>query len=191
MLSNPLNSLKNVNPFKEVNASANYNEWPLSKFSFIVNIGGMGGQLEFETMDGLGATVAKMEYRDGNSQKFYKQHRPTLTSYDPVTLKKGVFQGQNDLYDWFSNVSSGSMFGDSRTVTIQLTELNYGAAGSGHQVHFEWTLEKAYVTKFTPPSLDGGADSEPAVEEVELSYQTFTTSSGPLAGLIGALGNIF
>jgi phage tail-like protein len=177
------------NPFGNVNPSANYNEWPLSKFSFIVNIGGMGGNLEFETMDGLGATIAKMEYRDGNSTKFYKQHRPTLTSYDPVTLKKGVFQGQNDLYDWFSNVAAGSLFGDSRTVTIQLTELNSGFGGesAGHQVHFQWTLEKAYVTKFTPPSLDGGAESEVAVEEVELSYQTFSTNANPLAALLGNL----
>jgi phage tail-like protein len=153
------------NPFGNVNPSANYNEWPLSKFSFIVNIGGMGGNLEFETMDGLGATI------------------------DPVTLKKGVFQGQNDLYDWFSNVAAGSLFGDSRTVTIQLTELNSGFGGesAGHQVHFQWTLEKAYVTKFTPPSLDGGAESEVAVEEVELSYQTFSTNANPLAALLGNL----
>ncbi len=164
------------------NSSSHYQEWPLSKFSFKISIGGFSGELDFETMDGLGATVAKMEFRDGNSKKFHKQHRPTLTSYDPVTLKKGMFQGDSEIYDWFSNVSSGALFGDARTVTIKLTEIDFGMGGLGgsHRVLFQWTLDKAYVTKFTPPSLDGGAESEPAVEELEISYQSFTANANPL-----------
>ncbi len=147
-----------------------YENWPLSKFSFKVYIRGIVGEVSFETMDGLGATIAKMEFRDGNSQKFYKQHRPTLTSYDPVTLKKGVFESESALYSWFDNVSTTILFGDRRTVVIDLTEI----VGGVHKVMYKWTLEGAYVTKFTPPSLDGGAEGEVAVEEIELSYQTFS-----------------
>jgi hypothetical protein len=49
---------------------------------------------------------------------------------------------------------------------------------------FCWTLEKAYVTKFTPSNMDAEADSEPAIEEVELSYQSFSISSG---GILDAI----
>ena len=159
-------------------------DWPLAKFSFWVDVGGFDGRVSFQTMDGLGASVSKMEFRDGNSPKFYKQSRPTLTSYDPVTLKKGMFPGDGTLFDWFSNVSSGAMFSDMRTVTITLCELSAGA-----QVDvFSWTLEKAYVTKITPSSLDAESDTEVAVEEVELTYQSFSMGAGGLlSSILGAI----
>lgn len=171
-------------PEKTPGNSADYNDWPLSKFAFRVNIGGFSGELSFQGMDGLGATVGKMEFRDGNSSKFYKQTRPTLTSYDPVTLKKGMFVGDTVLFDWFKNVSQGSLFSDMRTVTIDLCEHQGGELTS----IFKWTLEKAYITKFTPSNLDGEADTEVAIEEVELTYQSFSMDSG---GLLGSLGGLF
>lgn len=161
--------------------TANYTDWPVAKFSFEINIGGFTGNVSFQGMDGLGAEIATMKFRDGNSVKFYEQSRPTLTTYSPVTLKKGVFVSDTALFDWFTNVSQGSLFSDMRTVTIHLSELT----GSGHAHLFTWTLEKAYVTKFTPSSLDGEADSEAAIEEVEITYQSFSMNAG--AGILGSL----
>jgi phage tail-like protein len=168
---------------KHVNTggSGAHNEWPLAKFSFEISIGGFTGNVSFQGMDGMGATIATMKFRDGNSNKFYEQSRPTLTSYDPVTLKKGMFSGDTDLFDWFTNVSQGSMFSDMRTVTISLSELT----GGGQTHMFTWTLEKAFVTKFTPSNLDGEADTELAIEEVELTYQSFSMNAG--TGLLGSL----
>lgn len=162
-------------------AGGSYNDWPLSKFSFEIDVGGFTGKMAFQGMDGLGASVGKMEFRDGNSSKFYKQTRPTLTSYDPVTLKKGVFAGDTKLFDWFTNVSQGSMFSDMRTVSIHLSELE----GNTIKHLFTWTLEKAYITKFTASNLDGEADTEIALEEVELTYQSFSMNAGE--GLLGSL----
>lgn len=161
--------------------TANYTDWPLTKFSFEISIGGFTGHVSFQGMDGLGAEIASMKFRDGNSMKFYEQSRPTLTSYSPVTLKKGVFASDTALFDWFTNVSQGSLFSDMRTVTIHLSELK----GDGHVHLFTWTLEQAYVTKFTPSNLDGEADSEAAIEEVEITYQSFSMNAG--AGILGVL----
>jgi phage tail-like protein len=174
-----------MNDIKQVNSGGvgAHNEWPLTKFAFEISIGGFTGYVSFQGMDGLGATIATMKFRDGNSKSFYEQSRPTLTSYDPVTLKKGVFSGDTDLFDWFSNVSQGSMFSDMRTVTIHLSELT----GGGQTHMYTWTLEKAFVTKFTPSNLDGEADSELAIEEVELTYQSFSMNAGLLDGLLGGL----
>jgi len=179
------NQMKQI---KQVNTGGNlsYNDWPLSKFAFEISIGGFTGNVSFQGMDGMGASIATMKFRDGNSNKFYEQSRPTLTSYDPVTLKKGMFSGDTDLFDWFTNVSQGSMFSDMRTVTITLCELT----GGGRTHMFTWTLEQAFVTKFTPSNLDGEADTELAIEEVELTYQSFSMNAGLLDSLSGIGGLI-
>ncbi|MGH1339393.1 MAG: phage tail protein [Aureispira sp.] len=172
------------------NLGTDYDDWPLSKFSFQVNIGGFTGAVAFQGMDGLGATIATMKFRDGNSPMFYEQSRPTLTSYEPVTLKKGVFEGDTDLFDWFSNVSQGALFSDMRTVTISLSELH----GGGLKNMFTWTLERAYVTKFTPSGLDAEAEGEVALEEIELTYQSFSMEASGLLNMLtsgmGSLGTI-
>ena len=149
--------------------NADWDKWPIAKFAFKVNLG--YGYLAFETMDGLGASVEKMEFRDGNSVDMRPKFRPTITKYDPVTLKKGVFSGQTDLYGWFKSVRDMEFFADPRTITIELCEM---AAGGELTTVFLWTLESAYVTKFTPPSLDAGDDGGVAVEEIEISYEHFT-----------------
>lgn len=153
-------------------SASDYQDWPLAKFAFTVSVGGFDGEVAFQGVDGLGASVGKMEFRDGNSNKFYKQNRPTLASFDPCTLKKGMFVGDMRLYSWFNNVSTGQLFSDTRTVTITLGEHQGGSVTP----IFVWTLEKAYVTKFTPSSMDGEADAEAAIEEVEITYQSFTMS---------------
>lgn len=158
-----------------------YKDWPLTKYAFEISIGGFTGYVAFQAMDGLGAEIATMKFRDGNSSKFYEQTRPTLTSYSPVTLKKGVFVGDTRLFDWFSNVSQGALFSDMRTVTIHLSEL----AGDKHSHIFTWTLDQAFITKFTPSNLDGEADTEVAIEEVEITYQSFSMNAG--ASLMGAV----
>jgi len=149
--------------------------WPLTKYSFVVDIGGFDGKVAFGSIDGLGSSVSKLEFRDGNSKKFFKQNRPTLTSFDPVTLKKGMMYGDQKLFDWYKNVSTGTLFSDMRTVVIDMCELH----GNDLNVVFKWVLEKAYVTKFTPTNLDSMADSEIAIEEVELSYQSFEMVADP------------
>lgn len=181
----PFTQGKRGEPLATTNTGS-YDKWPLSKFAFVVNIGGFDGEIAFQGMDGLGASVGKMEFRDGNSSKFYKQTRPTLTSYEPVTLKKGMFSGDTVLFDWFTNVSQGAMFSDMRTVSIQLCELK----GSGLEHIFTWTLEKAYITKFTPSSLDGEADTELAIEEIELTYQSFSMNAGAGGGIGGLIGGL-
>lgn len=163
-----------------------YDNWALSKFSFVVDIGGFSGEVAFQGVDGLGATVASMKFRDGNSSNFFEESRPTLTTYEPVTLKKGTFIGDSTLFDWFKNVSEGYLFSDMRTVNITLCELGGGGVLN---YHFRWTLDRAYVTKFTPSSMDAESDAEIAIEEIELTYQSFQLNAGgfSIGGLISAI----
>lgn len=154
--------------------------WPLPKFYFRVNIG--TSNMSFQSCDGLEASIAVMEFRDGNSTNFFKQKRPTMVSFSPVVLKKGVFAGNTDFYDWFKGVAFDNFFGDMRTVKIALLNTDNDSKGGGTPV-IEWTLEKAFVTKFTPSPLDATADTEAAIEEIEISYQSFSTGGGLLGWL--------
>lgn len=166
---------------------ASHEKWPLSKFFFQVNINGT--TISFQACDGLEASTSVMEFRDGNSQKFYKQKRATLTSYSNVTLKKGMFEGDLFMHNWHKGIADGGAFGDMRTVTITLAELQ----GSDSKAMFTWTLEKAFVVKYVPSGLDSTADSEPAIEEMELAYQSFTMESGgsiSLSGLAGLVSSL-
>lgn len=156
-------------------AGANHG-WPLPKFYFKVDMG--TSNMSFQSCEGLEAQIASMEFRDGNSTNFFKQKRPTMVSFSPVTLKKGVFAGNTDFYDWFKGVAFDNFFGDMRTVKISLLNTDNG----GSPV-VEWTLEKAFVTKFTPAPLDAEAESEAAIEEIEITYQSFSTGGGILSWL--------
>lgn len=174
-MANGPKDLSNINPYideinkQSVSVGAAY-EWPVAKFAFEVNIGGLDQEISFQTMDGLGTSISMMEYRDANSQNFFKQRRPTLTSFDNITLKKGMFVGDKTLFNWYKKVSTGTFFGDLRTVSIDLIDWS----GGQKRIIFKWTLDKAFVVKFTPTSLDGESDGEVAVEELELAYQSFT-----------------
>lgn len=156
---------------------ASPSEWPVPKFFFEVDIG--GSNLSFQACDGLDASVAVMEFRDGNSPRFFKQKRPTMVSFSPITLKKGVFAGNTDFYNWFKGVAINNFFGDMRTVKIRLLSTDQDGAAI-----LEWTLEGAFLTKFTPTPLDAEADSDVAIEEIEVTYQSFSSERGGLLNLI-------
>ena len=144
----------------------NKSGWALSKFYFEVDFGG-NINIGFQTCDGLQASVEPYEYRDGNSSEMHKQKRPGTVVYDPVTFKKGMFANDMSLYRWFRNVSTGAAFADMRTVKVRLKDEN-------DKTVYTWTLNKAFVTRYTPTTLDADADTEVAVEEIEVQCQFWT-----------------
>ena len=154
------------NPMSNSNTSG----WALSKFLFEVDLGS-NINVSFQACDGLQASVEPYEYRDGNSFEMHKQKRPGTVTYDPITLKKGMFANDTLLYNWFRNVSTGAMFADMRTVIIRLYDTDNGI---NPKVLYTWTLEKAFVTRYTPSSLDAMAGDEVAIEELEIVCQKWT-----------------
>jgi phage tail-like protein len=152
------------------NKTNNSKSWPLAKFYFDVSVDWVG-TMGFQSCEGLEATVEAYEFRDGNSTNYFKEKRPGLTTFGNITLKKGTFQKDDALYRWFKNVSSGAFFGDLRTVKIKLKD------EQGSDI-FTWTVNRAFVVKFTPTSMDANDGDEVAIEEVELACQSWTMDSG-------------
>lgn len=146
------------------------NGWALSKFLFEVDLGG-NINVAFQACEGLQANIEPYEFRDGNSPEYHKQKRPGTVSYDPITLKKGMFANDALLYKWFRNVATGSLFADMRTVVIRLYDTDNGVSP---KVLYTWTLEKAFVTRYTPTTMDAEAGEEVAIEELEIQCQKWT-----------------
>lgn len=142
--------------------------WPLPKFYFMVEIDGVGS-VGFQSVEGLGVETTAIEYRHSNSPEFAKIKMPGMKKYSDVTLKKGVFQGDSDFYDWFESIKLNTIL--RKTVVIKLLD----ETGSPSMT---WTLQNAFPLKLTPSGLNSEEDGAPAIEELVLAYEKFTMVKG-------------
>jgi len=54
----------------------------------------------------------------------------------------------------------------------QMKKVKGGGDGEGEKA--SWVQKGSLPVKYTPPSNDPEADTEPAVEEIEIAYESFT-----------------
>ncbi|MDC0231641.1 phage tail protein [Aureispira] len=146
-----------VNPF----------EWPLAKFNFRVSIDGLD-EMGFQTVEGLESEISIMEYRPGNSQFLFKSKRPGLVTYSNITFKKGEFLGDPHLKDFWM-IYAWDIQENRNTRKEILIELLDEAESVTHT----WTVRGCFLVKFTPTSMDAEADSEVAVEEIEVACESW------------------
>lgn len=74
-------------------------DYPLPKFHFIVDWGGT--RIGFTEISGLAFEAEVIEYREGSSVIYNKTQQPGLTKYSNITLKRGVFLGDFELYQYW------------------------------------------------------------------------------------------
>lgn len=146
-----------VNPF----------EWPQAKFMFRVTIDGLP-ELGFQTVEGLESEVSIIEYRPGNTQYLFKSKRPGLVTYSNITFKKGEFLGDANLRDWWYMYAweKTTNRNERKEILIELLD-------EAEDVVMTWTVKGCFPVKFTPTSLDAEADSDPAVEEIEVACESW------------------
>jgi phage tail-like protein len=135
--------------------------WPIPKFHFTVSWG--GNDIGFQEVTGLQMETQFIEYRPGNDQTYLTQKIPGLKKHGTITLKKGMYQGDDAFWDWFSMVQTNP---DRReTVTIQLL------SEEGTPV-VTWTVNNAFPVKLIGPDLKADAN-EIAIESIELAHEGF------------------
>ncbi len=138
--------------------------WPMPKFHFEVKWdGGTGAGMvsAFQEVSGLDLEAQPIEYRAGNSPVFSTIKMPGLIKSGNVTLKKGIFKGDNKFYEWYSKIKMNTI---ARTaVTINLLD------ESGAPV-MSWKLKNAWPTKVTGTDLKSDSN-EVAVETIELAHE--------------------
>ncbi len=135
---------------------ANY---PLPKFHFRVEWG--GSKIGFTEVTGLNIENEMIEYRDGSSPEYHKVKMPGLQKYGNITLKRGMFNGDNEFFQWLNTVSLSKV--ERRDVSISL--LN-----ESHEPVYIWRVKNAFPVKVVAPDLKSDAN-EVAVETIEIAHE--------------------
>ncbi len=137
-------------------------EYPLPKFHFQVDWGGT--KIGFTEVTGLEVTTDKIEYRDGFSPEYVKTQMPGMQTYGELTLKRGVFAGDNEFYEWWNSVALNTI--ERRDITISLLS-------EDHVPVVVWTIKNAWPTKVTSTDLNS-TGNEVAVETVVVTHEGLT-----------------
>lgn len=135
---------------------ANY---PLPKFHFRVEWG--GSKIGFTEVTGLNIENEMIEYRDGASPEYHKIKMPGLQKFGNITLKRGMFNGDNEFFQWLNTVSLSKV--ERRDVSIAL--LN-----ESHEPVYLWRVKNAFPVKVVAPDLKSDAN-EVAVESIEIAHE--------------------
>jgi phage tail-like protein len=115
---------------------------------------------------GLRHETQVIEYRHNNSKVFDTIKMPGIQKLGNVTLKKGIFKGDDDLWKNFNAIKNTTK---KTTVVISLLD-------ESNAVAMSWSLSNAFPTKIT--ATDMKADSnEVAIETMEIAHEGLTISS--------------
>lgn len=136
--------------------------YPLSKFHFQVEWGGT--KIGFTEISGLDSELEVIEYRQGASPEYSKIKMPGLRKFSNITLKRGMFQGDNEYYDWLNSVQMNTI--ERRDVTISL--LN-----EQHEPVVVWKVRNAFPTKVQSTDLKADGN-EVAIESMEIVHEGLT-----------------
>jgi phage tail-like protein len=143
------------------------NTWPLPKFYFRVKVDADLAEATFQEVSGLDVEAQIIEYRHGDSPDFSTIKMPGIKKYGNITLKKGIFKGDNKFWDWFNQIKLNTI--KRQAVTISLLDEN----GDPTMV---WTLKNAWPTKITGTDMKSDGN-EVAVETLEIAHEGLTIAN--------------
>lgn len=138
---------------------ANY---PLPKFHFLIEWGGT--KIGFSEASGLEVTTELIEYRDGSSPEYSKIKMPGMQSFSNITLKRGIFQGDNEFYDWWNTVALN---------TIERRDLIISLLNESHEPVVVWKVKNAWPLKVQSTDLNA-TGNETAIETMEIAHEGLT-----------------
>jgi conserved hypothetical phage tail region protein len=140
--------------------------YPLPKFHFQVDWGGT--KIGFTEVSGLNIENKLIEYRDGASPEFSKIKMPGMREFSNITLKRGVFAGDNEFYQWLNTISLNAV--ERRDVVIKLLNEN-------HEPVVTWKIKNAFPIKIQSTDLKADG-SEVAIEQLDLAHEGLTIQNG-------------
>jgi len=136
--------------------------YPLSVFHFQVEWGGT--RIGFTEVSGLSVELQTIDYREGNSFDYNVTKMPGIPQYSAITLKRGLFKGDNEFFNWLNTVKMNNI--ERRQLTISL--LN-----EEHKPVAVWKVKDAFPSKVEGPTLNS-TGNEVAVESIELTHEGLT-----------------
>jgi len=142
---------------------ANY---PLPKFHFRVEWG--GSNIGFSEVSGLNIENKLIEYRDGASPEYSKIKMPGMREFSNITLKRGVFAGDNEFFNWLNTISLNAV--ERRDITLTL--LN-----EKHEPVVVWKIKNAFPVKIQSTDLKADG-SEVAIEQLDIAHEGLVIQNG-------------
>jgi phage tail-like protein len=139
--------------------------WPLPKFSFTVTAG--SAKMSCQEVSGLDMEAQAIEYRAGDSKAYSVVKMPGIKKFSDVTLKKGMFKGDNEMFKWFNENTMNTI--ERRAVTISLLDEKGGEV-------FIWKLLNAFPIKVSGTDLKS-TGNEVAVETIVLAHEGLTVEA--------------
>ncbi|CAE6844268.1 hypothetical protein R69927_02088 [Paraburkholderia domus] len=134
--------------------------YPIPTYRFMVSLG--SESVQFNSVSGLDVKYETIEYRDGTGNWF---KMPGQRQPSSITLRKGVFPKDSELFDWINSISLNKV--EKKDITISLTD------DAGTTLLFTWNVSNAFPTSLTSPSLDA-TSNEAAVQEMTLMADRVT-----------------
>ncbi len=135
--------------------------YPLPVFYFTVDWG--GSTSEFSEVSGLNIEHQVIEYRHGLSKE-NTMKMPGIPKYGNITLKRGVVQGNNELFEWLNTKNLHTQ--ERRTLTISLLD------EEGNPV-MTWKAIDAFPVKVEGPGLKA-TGNEVSIESLEIAHEGLT-----------------
>ncbi|HRD83027.1 MAG: phage tail protein [Saprospiraceae bacterium] len=135
-------------------------QYPLPKYQFQVDWGGV--MLSFTEVTGLDEEVELIEYRHSDSKNFSKIKMPGMRKSSNITLKRGVFEGDFDFYEWMDAISNDRV-GGRRDLVIRLMN-------EKHEPVAVWKAANCFPVKISAPELKSDAN-EVAIETLEVAHE--------------------
>ncbi len=141
-------------------------DYPLPTFHFQVDWG--GAKLAFSEASGLQVETETIEYRDGLSPEFSPTKMPGQRKYSDITLKRGVFQGDNEFYEWWNTIQLNTV--DRRDIIISLLD-------ETHSPVMVWKVKRAWPSSLESPGLNADS-SEVALESLTIVNEGIVIENG-------------
>lgn len=142
------------------------NQWPMPKFYFQVKWD--SEVMSFQEVSGLQVEVEELKYRAGDSKSFGVMKMPGMMKVGNVTMKKGVYKGDNKFWAWFNEIKMNTI--KRKPLTISLLD-ETGAPT------MTWTLLNAWPLKITSTDLKAEGN-EVAIESIEIVHEGLTIANG-------------
>ncbi|MBW4359055.1 phage tail protein [Flavobacterium taihuense] len=137
-------------------------DFPIPKFHFSVEWGGT--KIAFTEVSGLNKEMDVIEHRVGSSPEFFKKKMPGLQKLSNISLKRGVFAGDNEFYQWYNTVAMNTV--ERRNITISLLNEN-------HTPVVVWKVKDCFIVSLKCSDMKADAN-EVAIDTVEIANHGFT-----------------
>ena len=141
-------------------------EYPLPGYHFKVEWGGT--RIGFAEVSGLNVEVQVIEYREGSNIEYSSTKMPGMKKYSNIVLKRGIFAGDNEFFDWFNAINLNQV--ERRDISISLLNEN-------HEPVMIWRVKNAFPVKIEGPNLKA-TGNDVAIETLEVAHEGLAIVGG-------------